>query len=129
MSLQKDCEQITTKFVAIQDKYRELENAYRTFCRKKHELDGLLQPPDPDSDSGTGDGTPPKPYPSEEDKAAIVKAVAEAPTEDLARVLELSHLNLGSLNDENRMVFQADTILQEAAKRLRNGAYKEAGNG
>lgn len=128
MSLQKDCEQIAAKFATIQNKYRELEDAYRTFCQKKRELDGLLQPPDPDGDSGTGDGTPPEPYPSEEDKAAIVQAVSEAQTEELAQVLEGAHLNLGSLNDERRLMFQADTILQEATRRLRSGAHKEAGN-
>ena len=118
MQLDKTFDDICARFGAIQNKYAEVKDAFSAFVERKRELSSILFMRDEEDESDSGVL---KEYPDEETKAEIRRIVSEQTNAQLAERIKRMKPDLGSLNDEMRMVFIANEIMQEVARRLEGG--------
>lgn len=118
MQLDKTFDDICARFDAIQRKYAEVKDAFSAFVERKRELSSILFRRDEEDESDSGVLNE---YPDEETKAVIRRNVSEKTNVQLAELIKHMKPDLGSLNDERRMVFIANEIMQETARRLEGG--------
>lgn len=115
MQLDQTFDDICVRFDAIQKKYTEVKDAFSAFVDRKRELSSILFKRDEEDESDSGVLNE---YPDEETKAEICRNVSEQTNAQLAELIKRMKPDLGSLNDEMRMVFIANEIMQETARRL-----------
>lgn len=124
MKLDEKFNGICSRYLEITAQYDKMTAAFKAFCDEKNKLSALLLPHDTDDGQDPANGTTPEPYPSEAGKAQIRKTISAISDVYLASMLRFTKPDLGALSDEMRMVFIAQTVLDEASKRLaaRKGA-------
>lgn len=115
MQLDKTFDDVCARFDAIQKKYAEVKDAFSSFVERKRELSSILFKRDEEDESDSGVLNE---YPDEETKDEIRKNVSEKTNAQLAGLIKHMKPDLGSLNDEMQMVFIANEIMQEVARRL-----------